>query len=128
MRPPRDKGFTLLEVMFAVAVLAIAFTAIFRLQSQSVFMAGQMRFETTAPLLAQMKMSEIMAKDDDEVTTDSGDFGDTWPRYSWRAEVFPVESEVLDVTADRVKKIELSVTYDKGVFTYTLTAFRLMAE
>ena len=63
----RNHGFTLLEVMIAMAILAIALVAVYQSQSQSISMAGDSRFLTTASLLAQARMAEIDAADPREV-------------------------------------------------------------
>jgi general secretion pathway protein I len=96
------RGFTLLEVMIAMAILAITLVVVFQSQSQSISMAGRARFETTASLLAQSKMAEIEATDPENVVSDSGDFDDEFPDYSWRVDVTETEIEVL-------KKIEVKV-------------------
>jgi general secretion pathway protein I len=101
-----DKGFTLLEVMIAMAILAIALVTIFQSQSQSISMTGNSRFLTTASLLAQGKMAEIEMLDMKDVRTDNGDFGDGFPDYSWRV-------ELKDTDFDVVKKIELTVTNNR---------------
>ncbi|NIP42655.1 MAG: type II secretion system protein, partial [Gammaproteobacteria bacterium] len=43
-----NKGFTLLEVMIAVALIAIALTTLLGSQSQSVSFANSAKFETMA--------------------------------------------------------------------------------
>jgi general secretion pathway protein I len=101
-----DKGFTLMEVMIAMAILAIALVTIFQSQSQSISMTGNSRFLTTASLLAQGKMAEIEMLDIKDVRTDNGDFGDGFPDYSWRV-------ELKDTDFDVVKKIELTVTNNR---------------
>ena len=60
-RSPRTilGAFTLLEVMVAVAILAIALTAIFSSQAGAIRVASRARFTTTATLLARCKMAEI---------------------------------------------------------------------
>ena len=58
----KKAGFTLLEVMVAMSILAMALVAVFHMQSQSISMAGESRFLTTASLLAQSKMAEIEAE------------------------------------------------------------------
>jgi prepilin-type N-terminal cleavage/methylation domain-containing protein len=55
----KPQGFTLLEVMIAVAVLAIALAAVLGLQSRSLTLAAESRFNTTSALLAQGKMAEM---------------------------------------------------------------------
>ena len=54
----KASGFTLMEVMIAMTILAIALIAIYQLQSQSISMSTDSRFMTTAALLAQSKMVE----------------------------------------------------------------------
>lgn len=53
------RGFTLLEVMVAVAILAIALTAIFASEAGAIRAAARARWMTTASLLARCKMAEI---------------------------------------------------------------------
>src|SRR5688572_9851432 len=58
-RSPRRRGFTLLEVMLAVAILAIALAAVFSAQVGSVKMAQRARMMGFATLLSRCKMGEI---------------------------------------------------------------------
>jgi general secretion pathway protein I len=95
-------GFTLMEVMIAVAILAIALVTALQSQSQSISMANNSRFLTTASLLAQSKMAEMDAADLRDVNSGSGDFGDDFPYYTWQV-------NVSDSDIDQLKKIELVV-------------------
>ena len=52
-------AFTLLEVMIAVAILAIAMTAIFSSEAGAIRVGARARHTTTATLLARCKMGEI---------------------------------------------------------------------
>lgn len=54
-----NAGFTLLEVMIAVAILAVGMTVIFASEVQSVHTAAYARRMNTATLLARCKMGEI---------------------------------------------------------------------
>ncbi|MGW8160951.1 MAG: type IV pilus modification PilV family protein, partial [Desulfobulbales bacterium] len=83
MKSTANKGFTLLEVMVAMALIAIALTTLLGSQSQSVSFANSAKFETMAALLAQSKMSEITTLAKDRLASDSGDFGDDYPGYTW---------------------------------------------
>jgi type II secretion system protein I len=65
-----NKGFTLLEVMIAVALIAIALTTLLGSQSQSVSFANSAKFETTAALLAQSKMSEMILQGPDAISSE----------------------------------------------------------
>ncbi len=54
-----EAGFTLLEVMMAVAILAISLTAIFASQGGAIKVAHRARKVTVASTLARCKMGEI---------------------------------------------------------------------
>lgn len=97
------KGFTLLEVMIAMAILAISLVAVFRSQSQSVSMAGESRFLTTASLLAQGKMAEVEGMKSQDLSNNNGAFGEDYPDYLWRI-------EVKDTAIQYLKKIDVIVT------------------
>ena len=118
-----SSGFTLLEVMLAMAILAIALVAVFQSQSQSISMAGQARFATTASLLAQSKMAEVETMDPGEINADSGDFGDDFPDYSWKVDV--TETQV-----ENVKKIEVTVTNERMTLnnSYRLVLYRYIKK
>ena len=121
-----NKGFTLLEVMIAVALVAIALTALLGSQSQSVSFANSAKFETMAALLAQSKMSEISMREADSLSNDSGDFGDDYPGYAWEATVSDISIEGVDNISDYLKQVDLTVTW--GVFNYNLRVFHYIAE
>ena len=61
MRKPSQVlgAFTLLEVMVAVPILAVALTAIFASEAGAIRVSARARFTTTATLLARCKMAEI---------------------------------------------------------------------
>ena len=113
----KNSGFTLLEVMIAMAILAIALVAVYQSQSQSISMAGDSRFLTTASLLAQSRMVEIAAAGPAEVASGSGDFGEAFPDYTWQVEVGEVDESPL------LKKIALTVTNHRMT---TRNAYRLV--
>ena len=118
-KQPENAGFTLLEVMIAMAILAIALVAAFQSQSQSISMSGQARFLTTASLLAQGKMAELEALKPESVASDSGDFGEDYPDYAWQV-------EVADTGQESLRKIRLTVRNERLVKnnTYTLVLYR----
>jgi general secretion pathway protein I len=68
----RDQGFTLLEVMVAMAIIAIAMTAVLNSQSQSISLASEAKFSTTATLLAQMKIAEMSRGNPQDLPVRSG--------------------------------------------------------
>ena len=86
-RKRSQKGFTLLEVMVAVAIIAMTFVSLLGSQSQSISIAGISRFETTAAMLAREKLTELQLAGFDELSSGSGQFDDEFADYSWQAEV-----------------------------------------
>lgn len=82
-----EAAFTLLEVMVAVAIIAIAFVALLSSQSQSISVAAVSRFETTASLLARQKLAELELGGFDSLSSGSGEFADDFADWHWQAEV-----------------------------------------
>ena len=118
----RSRGFTLLEVMIAMAILAITLVALYQSQSQSISMASDSRFLTTASLLAQSRMAEFDAVDPRGVVSANGDFGDDYPGYTWRLEVGSVEELPL------LKRFTLTVTQGRMATrnTYRLILYKVV--
>ncbi len=125
MKSLHQKGFTLLEIMIAVAIIAIALTALLGSQAQSVYFANSAKFETMATLLAQSKMSELVLEDSFSLSSNNGDFGDDFPGYAWEAMVNDIVIEGIDVS-DYLKQIDLVVTW--GVHRYDLRLYHYVAE
>ncbi|MBZ0253345.1 MAG: prepilin-type N-terminal cleavage/methylation domain-containing protein, partial [Candidatus Methylomirabilis sp.] len=69
------EGFTLLEVMAAVAVLAIALVALLEAQARSIRASHDIQLKTQAVLLAQEKMTqmELRQSEGDLPTGEDGD-------------------------------------------------------
>ena len=104
-------GFTLLEVMIAVGIIAIALVTLLGAQSQSVSIAAAARFDTTAALLAQGKMAELCVQGLEGVGDREGDFGEDYPGFTWKAEVreLTVDETGLDGLAGMLKAVDLVV-------------------
>lgn len=105
-------GFTLLEVMIALAVISIALLAVLSAQSQGVSLANESRFNTTASLLAQGKMAEIETVGDvGDLGRGSGDFGEAFPDYVWHLSVADVSPGFAASVSNRLKRIDLEVGF-----------------
>ena len=117
-------GFTLLEVMIAMAILAITLVTVFQSQSQSISMATNSRFLTTASLLAQSRMAEIDQADPKVLASARGDFGDDFPGYAWQVDVGNVEEIPL------LRRIVLTVTNGRMVTrnTYQLVLYKVATQ
>ena len=82
-------GFTLLEVMVSLAIIATAFTAVLKLHSDSIEMVISSRVHTKAAQLAQYKMTEIEVVGLRNLPFMSGEFGDLAPEYTWNIGIEP---------------------------------------
>lgn len=121
-------GFTLLEVMVAVAVIAIALVAVFQLHAQTVSMGSVARFYATAPMLAQARISELETAEPGAFQNDSGDFGNDFGGYVWTSTVEDIESEVLGRGAEALKRIEITVEHEGEGLRYQFRTYRMLPE
>ena len=92
MRRQRASGFTLLEVMIAMAIMAVAFGAILTSQSGAIRQAITAKELNTAGWLAHRAMVEAEhlteGKPFDELDKEQdGQFKEPFQNYSWKREV-----------------------------------------
>lgn len=112
MRQRKAGGFTLLEVMIAVAVIAMSFTALLASQSQSLSMAALSRFETAAALLARQKLAELELGGYESLSGGSGQFEDEFSDCRWKAEVKELDDDETGIknSGGLLKLLELTVS------------------
>lgn len=120
IRNPQSTGFTLLEVMLAVALMALVLISLLGLQSRSskdIELAGHM---TTATLLAKRIMTEATMVKPLVPLEKEGEFEDEeFSGYSWKRIVSPtpvpqvmeVRVAVLWKEGERQEQVEL-VSYE----------------
>lgn len=128
---PRSGGFTLLEVMAALAIIAIVLVAVYRMHAQTISMNGTAGFYTNAPFLARSVIARIATTPEADRFSNSGDFGETMPGYRWEATTEELASdvlpEILGETAERLKRIDVTVTLNDD-YTYSVRTYRLLTE
>ena len=123
------RGFTLLEVMVAMAIIAIALTAVLGSQSQSLSLASEAKFSTTAALLAQSKMAEIEAENPEDLASDSGDFGEDYPGYRWDKSVNDVTFDEPEGISDYLKRIDLIISWEeRQQYEYRLRLYKFVPK
>jgi len=76
-------GFTLLEIIVALAVLAVALTALLTLRNRDVALQAHARHLVTATSLARAKLEELSRVAGTGQMDDAGDFGEHYPGYVW---------------------------------------------
>jgi prepilin-type N-terminal cleavage/methylation domain-containing protein len=86
-RKGKDRGFTLLEIIICLGLIALVLVAVFHLQAQNLDLQSEAQFMTTATCLLQERVSRIQAMEKIEEGTNSGDFGENYPGYTYKQEV-----------------------------------------
>jgi general secretion pathway protein I len=119
------KGFSLLEILTAVSIIAIVFTSVFKLHGQTISMSATTNFNTLAPILAQGKLAEYDAVSADAVPDNTGDYGEGYPEYTWEIAVDDVTSEAF---GKDLKRIDIRVSYHNGEDVYALRTYRFIPE
>jgi general secretion pathway protein I len=107
-RAASRKGFTLLEVMIAMAILATVLVTVFHSQSQSIAMANESRAMTTLALLAQSRMAEVEGQQNLSTGQTTGKFGEDFPDYSWTVGI----TKPPGPGSSYLRKIEVTVIHD----------------
>lgn len=86
------RGFTLMEVVVSLAIMAIGLLAVYRLQAQNLDFQAESYFMTLAGQLARQRVAEIEARPDMEEGHSSGDFREWQPGFLYEEDVIPVGS------------------------------------
>jgi general secretion pathway protein I len=121
-------GFTLIEVMAAICIIAIVLVSVYKLHAQTVDMDNEIRFYATAPMLAQQKIAEVESKTRKDMSNDSGDFGDQFPNYSYNVVIDDVTSKALGNVADDLKRIDVTISFNNDKYTYSLRDYKLLRD
>lgn len=83
-----ENGFTLVEVMVALTIVAFSLTAIAATMNQMIDAANSMRERTYASWIAQNKIAELrLANVTPEVSSTSGEVDYANAQWAWRAVV-----------------------------------------
>lgn len=96
-------GFTLVEVVVAVVILAIALTGLTQGITTALASSKESELQTTAALFAAGQIELLRAEGDLTDGTDEGDCGATLPLYRWKQTVSPTDIDGLhevDVVVD----------------------------
>ena len=119
VRRRRSRGFTFVELLATVVLLAIVLPTVMGGISMCLSMAGAARQEAQASSLAYGKLMQLVAEGTwQQDASLAGDFGTEQPGYRWTAEVSDWDSTVL-------KQIDVTVWWrhrnrDRSVVISTL--------
>jgi prepilin-type N-terminal cleavage/methylation domain-containing protein len=81
----RRHGFTLIEVLATIMLLAIVIPAITEGLHVATGMASSAKHRTEAAALAESKLNELVATGEWQSGQTAGDFTPDWPDYKWQA-------------------------------------------
>lgn len=96
------RGFSLLEVMVAIAILAISLLALIDFQGQNMALAGRSEKYTLGAFLARQKMAEVQIGLEKEIQggvfpddrSEEGDFEKPYGNFHWKYVLRKVELPV----------------------------------
>jgi type II secretion system protein I len=101
-------GFTLLEVLISLLIVAIVLVTCIRAQNQSIRLYNLSRDMTVATILARQKMGEIEAPGFPELEEDEGDFEEQFSGFSWK-------KAVSETSFEEARRVDLSVVWKDGI-------------
>jgi general secretion pathway protein I len=107
---PSNEGFTLLEVMIALAIIGIAFISLLGLRNRDIVLSDHSKAITQATLLARQKMTEMELAGFPPLGELSGEFQET-PRFRWHERV--VAPELLPTYSNIVREVTVTVSWDE---------------
>ena len=109
------KGFTLLEIMIALAIMAGVLLTVITSFNFHLGLAARDREETVAILLARAMLDDpAFAKMDRK----DGTFAPEWPEIAWRADLVPAQFPGVD-------QLTFTVTWDNGGEKLSLVRYQV---
>ncbi len=110
------RGFSLVELVAAVALFALAFAILMQVAGASMKSTRQSMLQTHAALWAQSKLDELGVAERLKEGIDAGRFDDT---YRWQLDVRkiegpPSESGLQEIVPVDLYRVELTVEWDDG--------------
>ena len=107
-----NPGFTLLEVLVAVAIMGMALAVLLGSVNKNLTLTSESRNLTVASTLAQKKMTEIESQGVPEEGEEEGEF-EGFPDFKWRLVVERLEIPDLGESID-ARKLKLTVIWEEG--------------
>jgi general secretion pathway protein I len=111
LRTPNSKGFTLLEVMVAVAIMSMVLVTLLGLKNRTMQDVALAEHITTATMLAKRMMVDTLVTKNLQTVEEAGDFADeeNFRDYAWKRTIsqFPLFGIV-------IKEIRIAVLWREG--------------
>lgn len=115
-----QRGFTLLEVMIALAILALAIPILLGLRNWDLALRSQADTLTTATLLAQEKLLETELVGLPPIGEQSGEFTERLPGFQFatapkdRAPGFRWKRTVVSTPFDTIREVRIRISWPRG--------------
>jgi type IV pilus assembly protein PilV len=93
----KSKGFTLLEVLLVIIILAAVFFPLLQMFSSGLVVSDEVRGTNTAVILAQQKMEDIKNTAFASITSESRTVISSYPAYSRQVNVSTPQTNLKDI-------------------------------
>lgn len=113
------RGFTFVEILATLALLALVLPAIMTGISLSLSAGSQAKNESQAAALGHVKLMELAVSGQTEHASQAGDFGSDWPDYRWTAQVSQWEGTT-------VKQLDVTVSWPQTNHDRSITLSTLV--
>jgi len=100
----REAGFTLLEVMIALAIVAVVLVALLGLENRTLEVSGRQQLLTRATLLAAARLAEVEAAPFTVLGDKAGSFDAPDEQFQW-------QMQVLATPLPQVARVEMTVAW-----------------
>jgi prepilin-type N-terminal cleavage/methylation domain-containing protein len=114
--PTRRAGFTLLEVIIAVAIIGSSLAILLGAVNKNLILASQSKNLSIASFLAQRKLGEIEVEGFPELGNQEGVFEEQ-PEFRWYLSVQPYNIEQLGT---EIRIVILTISWDEGNKEFTV--------
>lgn len=105
-----QKGFTLLEVIIAVAIMSASMAILLGAVNRNLVLASQSKNQSIAYALAQQKLGEIELQGYPQVGQEQGTF-EEFPEFNWYVNVLPYDIEQLGT---EIRIVMVDIGWDEG--------------
>lgn len=112
----KNKGFTLIEVLVAVAILGVGLTVLIELFSGGLRLGRASEEYTKAVNYARSKMEEIAVKTTIEEGSEEGEFDETfrWRIEAKKIEILPIENKPDFKPPARFFQVQINIIWKSG--------------
>jgi general secretion pathway protein I len=113
----RHRGFTLIEVVVAMALLAVGLTVIIELFSGGLRLGRTSMEYTKAVNYGRMKMEEIVVKQTMEEGSEEGKFDETfrWQIETKKVDILPVEKGIDFKPPAELFQVKINILWKSGL-------------